>query len=204
MKKQLFLSLFVLILASIAQAQNPAVCRVRVPEGDSICSYGTGTCVSCSKEHNLSLIITAHHVIEDHKGKSITVIFPSTTRKAKVIGFDEHYDLAALVVKGKLPVLKIAKKKPIRGQTITLIGYASGEYREASGKVNGFYRPNEGLPAHWFSVDHPSRSGDSGGPMLSKNNQLAGVLFGSNSKETLGTTCFKVSLFLGSIDGEIK
>lgn len=198
MKKFAFTITFILIASVALAANHPAVCRVKAPESNGMCSYGSGSCVY-SKD-GYSLIITNHHVIEDlGRNKQITVIFPSETKKAKLIGFDETYDLAALVVKGELPVLKMASKKPIKGEVIILIGYASSEYREARGKVNGFYTPREGLPLHWFSVDHPSRSGDSGGPMLNSKGELIGVLFGSNSKETIGTNSFKVELFISTL-----
>lgn len=178
-----------------ATEPRPAVVRVAAPEDDGVTSYGSGTLVGVSQGHGL--VITNWHVVRDATGQ-VSVEFPDGFRSpATVLQTDETWDLAALLIEvPKVPPVKIATATPRRGDRLTIAGFGSGEYREATGLVVQFVSPGEDEPFEMLEVNVAARSGDSGGPILDQRGRVAGVLFGSADGHTNGSHSGRVRWFL--------
>ena len=115
-----------------SSAQNPAVVRIVAPGRDSI-SYGSGSLVAKSQQHGL--VITNWHVVNEATGQ-ITVMFPDGFSSAgTVVKVDRDWDLAAIAIwRPNAAPLPLATLAPQPGETLTIAGYGSGNYRSASGR----------------------------------------------------------------------
>lgn len=188
-------SLFVRNQPAQKVAPHPAVVRIVAFESKSQ-SCGSGTYIGESGEYGL--ILTNWHVVSDSKGL-LQVRFPDGfTSYAVTLLYDKTWDLAALAVTKPptgLKTVPIATKAPAYHDPLWLAGYGSGNYRLIGGHCVKYVAPKIGLPNEWLEVSVPSRMGDSGGPILNAQGELAGVLFGSDRYGTLGSYCGRVKLF---------
>lgn len=174
---------------------HPAVVRVFVSEKDTQ-SIGSGTLIDVRDQ--VGLIVTNWHVVRDANG-AITVAFPDGFRStARVVKVDEAWDLAALSIwRPKASPVAISSRLPQVGETLMIAGYGSeGVFRAASGKVTQYMAPSEKHPAEIIEIGVTARQGDSGGPMLDAQGQLAGVLFGTVAGTTSGSYGGRVQQFL--------
>ncbi len=178
------------------QQPRSAVVRVAVAEGKGVMSYGSGTLVRCNKEH--AVVVTNWHVVRDAAGE-ISVEFPDGFRStATVLETDKTWDLAALSISPpKVKPVAIAETMPKRGDELTIAGYGSGTYREATGQVTQYVAPGDDEPFEMVEVNVAARNGDSGGPIFNRRGYLAGVLFGSADGCTNGSHGNRVRWFLG-------
>ena len=120
--------------------------------------------------------------------------------KPAAVKLDEDWDLAALVIwRPPATPLAIAGQAPRPGEPLTICGYGSGQYREATGRCTDYYTPGKNLPHELVELDVEARQGDSGGPILNRHGQLAGVLFGAGQGTTLGSYGGRVGTFLASL-----
>ena len=181
---------------------HPAVCRIIVPQRDGT-SYGSGTLVDVKGKHGL--VITNWHVVRDADGE-IIVRFPNGYRSAgRVVKQDRDWDLAAVMIwqpKGIKPVA-IAQQAPRPGQPLTIAGYGSGTYRAAQGRCTQYVSPGMHLPFEMVELSAPARNGDSGGPILDEQGNLAGVLFGTGRGRTSGSYSARVGRFLSTVVPDI-
>ena len=186
----------VMLLSAVGSAEepNPAVVRVAAVEDDAI-SYGSGTLVGSTKKHGL--VLTNWHVVRDATGQ-ISVRFPDGFRSAAtVLKSDEDWDLAALLIwRPEAEPAPLAEEPPEDGEELTIAGFGTGEYREASGKVVQYVSPGKDKPFEIVEVEVAAREGDSGGPILNQQGQVAGVLFGTADGRTNGSHCGRVRWFL--------
>ena len=180
--------------AGFAEEPNSAVVRVAVVEGDGT-SYGSGTLVGLSEKHGL--VLTNWHVVRDATGQ-ISVRFPDGFRSAAtVLKSDKDWDLAALLIwRPEAEPLTIAEEPPADGELLTIAGFGTGAYREASGKVVQYVSPGEDHPSEIVEVGVAARNGDSGGPIFNQQGQIAGVLLGTADGRTNGSHCGRVRWFL--------
>jgi S1-C subfamily serine protease len=194
-KKLLFLFLFLIPFSGL-QATEPRPSVVRVESYDrGSNSLGTGTAIAWI--NNQGLVITANHVVRDIIGK-VTVTFPSGEPiLVTIAATDKSWDLAALIFNGSVcPVSKLSNKTPDVGMPLTIAGYGSGTYREATGIVKKFFSPLGNYPADIVAIDVAARSGDSGGGMFYMDGSVAAVLFGSDSLGAYGTHCIRIRQFI--------
>ncbi len=184
------------------QQPHPAVARIVVPEGEAT-SMGSGTLVDLRDGYGI--VVTNWHVVRDAQAP-IEVIFPNGfTSKARALKVDSDWDLAALVIyepKGVQPV-KIAPTAPQPGDQLTICGYGPGIYRSVTGRCTQYYSPKEHLPQQMVELNVEARQGDSGGPILNSNGELAGVLFGAGNGTTMGSFGGRVGEFLASLAPDI-
>lgn len=182
--------------------KHPAVVRVNVQDGNRMQSHGSGTLIETNFRHGL--VITNWHVVRDAKGQ-IDVTFPGGHRStASILRVDKDWDLAALAIwkpEGVEPVA-LAGEVPKIGHPLTIIGYGKGDYRSASGQCVKFVSPGNNLPFEMLELTAAARSGDSGGPILNEQGELAGVLFGSARGRTNGSHCDRVRKFVSSVHGK--
>jgi len=176
------------------QTPHPAVVRIIVDDGNGT-SYGSGTLIARSEK--VSVVITNWHVIRDAKGE-ITVAFPDGFRSsARVAKKDRNWDLAALVIwTPKVDAVPIAARAARPGDPLAIAGYGSGQYRMTSGKCTQYVAPGLNFPYEMLELSVEARQGDSGGPILNEQGELAGVLFGAGRGTTSGSYSGRVQQFL--------
>lgn len=176
---------------------HPAIVRVLSVDDDGT-SMGSGTLIDLSA--NYGLVITNWHVVRDTLGQ-VTVIFPQGYQSpARIAKVDEDWDLAALLIwRPPVDPIRMASRPPRPGDAIRIAGYGSGRFRVASGRVNQFVSPGRDLPFEMIEVTAEARQGDSGGPMLNANGELAGVLFGSARGTTSGSHSGRLQQFLSDV-----
>lgn len=159
--------------------------------------FGSGTYVGDLGEYGI--VLTNWHVVNDADGL-VHVHFPSGFGSyGAVIAVDDVWDLAAIAIskprKG-VPKLPIARSVPKPGEPLWIVGYGAGAYRMAGGRCLRYLAPQETLEAGLIDLSVNAREGDSGGPILNEDGQVAGVLFGSDYRNTVGSNCVKVQEFL--------
>lgn len=173
------LILFVLI------QQSPVVHVESIERGST--SWGTGTCVASTDE---SLVLTAWHIVKNGYE------FKINGQSAKLIGTDKTWDLAALVIADKMPTVSIGVERPKVGDVLTICGYGSGDYKEVTGSVIHYGRPNSSEPSDILGVEAKTRNGDSGAPIFDSHGMLVAVLFGSDNIGAYGSCCTRIRLFI--------
>lgn len=182
---------------SMPQQPHPAVARIVVKEGSGF-AFGSGSLIDTRGEYGL--VITNWHVVREATG-SIEVVFPSGFRsEARSIKLDEDWDLAALVIwKPPVEPIALSTRAPRPGEPLTICGYGAGQYRAVSGRCTDYYAPQIGMPHELVELDVEARQGDSGGPILNAQGEIAGVLFGAGQGTTLGSFGGRVGTFLASL-----
>ena len=176
---------------------HPAVVRVMVPEGNAT-SHGSGTLVDTHDRYGL--VVTNWHVVQGAKG-TIMVVFPDGFQTgARLLKTDRDWDLAALAIwRPRVQPVPIALQPPQPGETLTIAGYGSGNYRSVSGRCTQYVSPGGQLPYEMVEVAVRARQGDSGGPIFNQRGEMAGVLFGSGSGRTSGSYAGRVRQFLSTV-----
>lgn len=176
---------------------HPAVVRVSAAESDAI-AQGSGTFVAARGDYGL--VVTNWHIIRDARGKVVVTFPDSSVSAATVAKVDEHWDLAALLIwRPRVAPVRISRQPPQRGELLTIAGYGSGSFRAATGRCTQYVAPSETSPYEIVELSAVARQGDSGGPILNRHGELAGVLFGSDGSSTTGSYCGRVRLFLESV-----
>ncbi len=176
---------------------HPAVARIVAP-GDGSVSYGSGTLVHIAGQYGF--VVTNWHVVNEATGP-ISVHFPDGFYSLGTIqNVDRDWDLAVIAVrKPNAQPVRIAARPPQRGEMLTIAGYGSGQYREATGPCTQYVAPGLEFPYEMVELAASARQGDSGGPIFNSQGELAGVLFGEGNGRTSGSYCGRVRWFLTSI-----
>ena len=160
----------------------------RIAVGNSL-----GSGVAVASRDGQTLILTAWHVVQD--GGDCTV----SGKPARVIGIDAVWDIAAIIVDEVLPVAHLSNRVPIIGDTLTVCGFGSGDYLEATGRVIKFYSPMDAPESDFVAMTASARSGDSGGPLFYSDGTVGAILFGSDSIGAHGAHCVRVRKFLATL-----
>jgi hypothetical protein len=191
------------VWADVPVGTHPAVVRVVAPENNSASSYGSGVLVAVDR--TTGLVLTNWHVVRDAAGP-LVVYFPDGFRsRAYLLRTDRDWDLAALAIRrpNVQPVV-IASEAPRPGDALTIAGYGSGSYRTITGRCTNYFSPDGNLPREIVELSVAAREGDSGGPIFNSRGELAGVLFGADPSNTVGSYCGRVRVFLASADGDFR
>ena len=168
-------------------------------------SFGTGSYIGTYGEYGV--VLTNQHVVcESENDRLVHVHFPSGfSSYGAVVMTDPKWDLALIAISKppqSVPTLTIAQTPAKPGDSLWIVGFGSGPYREASGRCVR-YMPLESTKDgsaqinEIMEVSVSARKGDSGGPILNQKGELAGVLFGSDLiRNTAGSYCGRVNRFL--------
>ncbi|MDR3110277.1 MAG: serine protease [Planctomycetaceae bacterium] len=194
----------------LAEVERPHPSVARIVAFDSQGQqFGSGTLVD--EYGDYGVVITNWHVIDNCNGL-VHVHFPNGFSSfGAVVASDQRWDLAVLLVSKtplSTPKLSIAKEVPRVGDPLWIVGYGAGTYRMAGGRCLRFLAPEieNGKRAEFdcieLSID--ARLGDSGGPILNQDGEVAGVLFGSDLKNTAGSHCGRVRSFVKQTLQNIK
>jgi S1-C subfamily serine protease len=156
-----------------------AIVRITCKNGDKA-SRGSGILVEPG------IVITAWHVVDE--GNDITVQFADGAKcKGVVMDKDLPFDVASLKVEeGHAIPIPVSDRIPDLGDKVTIAGFGSGEYREATGTVRGRWKPVGKYPHDKISVSAGARLGDSGGPMI-HDGKVVGILSSSDGRHTWGS-----------------
>jgi putative serine protease PepD len=166
-------------LAGIARANHPAVVRVTVPMAEGASALGSG--VLAGRDERFGYVLTAHHVVKDADGQPKVRFANGSVQPGRIVKTDSAADLALIRIdRPAVPPVEWAVASPAKGEELVAAGFGSnGEYQEASGPLVGFSARTEDTP-DWMILQAQVRSGDSGGPVFTKDGKLAGVLWGCN------------------------
>ena len=149
--------------------------------------------------------------IQNKGSKFKTIDLNGFKHEAEVIMINRRFDLCLLQVSNVLmnpPVLKLADKEPLRGETVTNMAAPHGLYWP--GTVLIFKGQFSGYHDRGYSVyTIPTKPGSSGSPIINKDNKLVGVIFaGYRMIETVGLSSplVAIKLFLKKAiaKGEMK
>lgn len=181
--------------ARAADAPHPAIARIMTNDRDGASSFGTGTLVGVHGDWGL--VVTNWHVIRD-AADEIRITFPGqSSKKAVLLQINRQWDLAALAVeRPATEPIALAFQAPRAGDVLKIAGYGSGTYRVSAGRCTQYVSPGSHSPFEMVELGVSARMGDSGGPILNQNNEMVGVLFGSDGKVTTGAYCGRVGMFL--------
>ncbi|MCS7237118.1 MAG: serine protease [Thermoguttaceae bacterium] len=173
---------------------HPAVARIIAAEGAAL-SCGSGTLIAQTEQYGL--VLTNWHVVREARG-TIAVVFPDGMRvPAVVVAGDAVWDLALLMIPPvAIPPIPLADAVAQPGEYLVIAGYGRGNYRAAAGRCVQYVAPGIGYPAEMLEVSVGARQGDSGGPILNAQGQLAGVLFGTTGGRTIGSHAGRIRQFL--------
>lgn len=182
---------------STSPLPHPSVARIIVPERGGT-SYGSGSLVDVYRDY--AIIITNWHVVSDRIG-DVSVQFPDGFQSAgKVLKVDKDWDLAAIGIwRPRVEPMRFADRAPQIGEPLAIAGYGPGQWRLASGRCTQFVSPGSNFPPDMVEVSVEARQGDSGGPILNQQGEIAGVLFGAGRGATSGSHAPRVKMFLESV-----
>ncbi len=180
-----------------ASPKLPNVARISVKAPDSL-AHGSGTLIGVKDQHGF--VLTNWHVVRDATDDNVFVDFPDGFRSAAtVIKTDDTWDLALLLVwRPNVAPMPLAPAAPGEGQPLIIAGYGQGSFRTQQGRLTDFASPTETAPLDMIEISAEARQGDSGGPMINEQGELAGVLFGAGGGRTTGTHVNRVRQFLDS------
>jgi len=181
---------------AVAGGPRPAVARVVCGAGPGT-DCGSGVLVEVRGRH--ALVLTAWHVVRGNRD-AISVRWPDgTAAPARVAASDDAFDLAALFTAAPAAApVPVAARPPAPGDRLTIAGYGPPpfDYREASGEMTQRLGPTGRHPMHMVELRAGARRGDSGGPILTADGELAAVLFGSNGEITIGSNTTEIRALL--------
>ncbi len=165
--------LFVLMMASVVQAQVLAVRAVEKKCDQSSCRQfiNIGSCTYIGNTGNNSIYITAAHVVENTE--KVEVGYGGKWWGAVVSHSEKSGNIDyAIIETRKIPATRcysLAESFPEQGTNATAYGYSKGIYNLRS--LRSKIRIRNNLKGIFETVDH----GDSGGPIIA-NGKVVGVI----------------------------
>jgi Trypsin-like peptidase domain len=128
-------------------------------------------------------IVTNHHVIAGAHSAVVKLNNGAFFPVEGVLADDPERDIAVLKVSGKnLPVLLLADSDSLSaGDHVVAIGSPLGlENSVSDGIISGFREDSKGR--NWVQTTAPASHGNSGGPLLTMDEKVAGVITWKNTE----------------------
>lgn len=184
-----------LCASTYALERAPAqVVRIICDDVGNSVSMGSGVYCQVAGD-DVSFVLTNHHVIADAANRgAVTVRFTSINRDVRAFiaasEKDGDEDLALLLLYDRVPVqpLEIADAEANSGYI-----YGFGPNQRLMGSKTAI-----GTRGQWYWTPTPVRQGDSGSPILDENRRVVGVIWGSDSTESVGTRLPVLRAFVGN------
>jgi hypothetical protein len=181
----------------VSKTPHPAVARIIVPERKSA-ALGSGTLIGKTAQHGY--LITNWHVVREAKDGALVVFANGTQAQGRIIRTDKDWDLAVIQIPAPaIEPLSISSVVPKVGEQLWIAGYGSGEFLLQAGLCSQYLAPYPEWPMELVEVGAAARQGDSGGPIMNANGELAGVLFGQGEGYTMGAFGGRVLQFLNQV-----
>ena len=141
--------------------------------------FGSGFAISNN------YVLTNNHVVKGHEKVWVGVANRETL--GRVVSRSEQYDLALIKLEGDLPVtpLQLASESLKLGQTIMVLGYPLPSIQGYTAKAtSGVVSSEYGLrdDPNQFQISAPVQPGSSGGPVISEDGLVLGVVVSTLSK----------------------
>lgn len=162
------------------------VARIVSFDRDGAQSVGSGSLVETTEDYGF--VLTNRHVVQDSTGKVHVQLPGDGTYSAKILRVHVKADLALLAVRvpRKTRPIRLAPESPQVGDTCWVMGFGGNQgFRSLRGVIRRTFLDPVSRVRQWL-LSVPSRSGDSGGPIVNKSGYLVGVLWGTD----YGETCF--------------
>ena len=161
-------------LQALYEKTRHAVVRIETDHG-----LGTGFFY-----HSPQHVATAYHVIEN--ARSIMIALDDDRRlEARVVAWDERYDLAILRIEGLAPGRPILQPftDPIEvGMPVAVLGHPYADLSRLMPQLRGLlnWSLTQGIVGavseSWIQTDSAVNPGNSGGPLLAHDGRLLGVI----------------------------
>lgn len=181
----------------VSKTPHPAVARIIVPERKAA-ALGSGTLIAKTAQHGY--LITNWHVVREAKDGVLVVFANGTQAQGKILRTDKDWDLALVQIPSPaIEPLSISGVVPKVGEQLWIAGYGSGEFLLQAGLCSQYLAPYPEWPLELVEVGAAARQGDSGGPIMNANGELAGVLFGQGEGYTMGAYGGRVLQFLSQV-----
>ncbi len=145
-----------------------------VPRDYIMIGQGSGFIISANGH-----ILTNHHVIGG-ADKVMVNLLDGRLFEAKVIGTDEHSDIALLKINAKnLPILKLGDSNQLEvGEWVVALGNPFGlTHSLTAGIVSAIGRSSVGVANYenFIQTDASINPGNSGGPLINLNGEVVGM-----------------------------
>ncbi len=182
-----------------AKAAEPApptgIVRV-INQLDKFVALGSGTLIT--RESQSGVLMTCAHLFDDGVGDLYAAAPSGQVRRARLLAVDRANDLACLLVHDPpWSAVTLATGAPGVGEQMTSGGFGQeGKWRLNRGRVLGFGRLNGAAGDDVVEIGGVARQGDSGGPMLNAQGQLAAVIMGTDGRTVDGTHAGRIQKFL--------
>lgn len=123
--------------------------------------------------------VTNYHVVKD--AASITLLSTDGKKhEGKIVRVDRVNDLAIIKVDGKFSALPIASSRTARrGQSVATVGYPHADVQGVEPKVTeGIISSLSGISddPRIFQISVPIQSGNSGGPLVTREGNVIGIV----------------------------
>lgn len=144
-------------------------------------------------------VLTCWHWLRDAAGP-ISIEFPDGQRSAaRVIASDQRYDLALLEISAPTGIrpIRLAARDPLAGEPVILAGLGPSGRQFIPAAVRGYQRTAAAAPHDQLTAAAGVADGSSGGPILTPGGDLAGVIWGTAYRETVGTCAGRIRQLFG-------
>lgn len=160
-----------------------AVCRIH-NQTASQNYFGTGTLVATTS--SASYVLTCHHLFAAGEGTIRLAFAGRSGVTARLVAADKSHDLAVLAIpRSSLKPIALDPTDP--NGLLRPCGFGTtGQFRLLQGPVVGYATP-EGAEYRCLRIAARVEHGDSGGPVLTGDGRLAGVIWGMRAGETYAT-----------------
>ncbi len=162
---------------------------------------GTGFFISAD-----GYLLTNYHVVDG--ARSLSIMFNGSERPARLIRGDPTLDFALLKIDGQYAPLPMGSSSGVvRADEVFTLGYplpfAQGNAQKATfGRVNALSGSQD--DPNFIQVDVPIQAGNSGGPLISRDGNVVGIVTKTLSTlsfaQTAGTLPQNIN-FAAKIDG---